>query len=65
MFPTQKRHESEEILDKLDVPYQINMFSGVEHGFAVRGDLSKATNKFAKEQAFCQALAFFNQYVKA
>ena len=65
MFTTAKRHESEEILDSLDVPYQINMFSDVEHGFAVRCDLSQPRQKFAKEQAFSQAVAWFDQYLKA
>jgi dienelactone hydrolase len=64
VFTTAKRHESEEILDSLDFPYQINMFSDVEHGFAVRCDLSKPRQKFAKEQAFSQAVAWFNQYLK-
>jgi dienelactone hydrolase len=64
VFTTAKRHESEEILDSLDVAYQINMFSDVEHGFAVRCDLSKARQKFAKEQAFSQAVAWFDQYLK-
>ncbi|KAJ5105717.1 hypothetical protein NUU61_003064 [Penicillium alfredii] len=64
VFTTAKRHESEEILDKLDIPYQINMFSDVEHGFSVRCDMSKPRQKFAKEQAFSQAVAWFNQYLK-
>ncbi|OOQ82259.1 dienelactone hydrolase family protein [Penicillium brasilianum] len=64
IFTTAKRHESEEILDSLDVPYQINMFSDVEHGFSVRCDLSKPRQKFAKEQAFSQAVAWFDQYLK-
>lgn len=45
--------------------YQINLFSGVEHGFAVRGDISKKHIKFAKEQAFFQAVAWFDEHVKA
>lgn len=64
VFTTAKRHESEEILDGLDVAYQINMFSEVEHGFAVRCDLSNPRQKFAKEQAFNQAVAWFDQYLK-
>ncbi|KAJ6049692.1 uncharacterized protein N7446_006980 [Penicillium canescens] len=63
VFTSAKRHESEEILDKLDIPYQINLFSDVEHGFAVRCDLSKPRQKFAKEQVFAQAVAWFDQYL--
>jgi dienelactone hydrolase len=63
VFTTAKRHESEEILDRLDVPYQINLFSDVEHGFAVRCDLSKPGQRFAKEQAFSQAVAWFDRHL--
>ncbi|KAJ5790001.1 uncharacterized protein N7518_007012 [Penicillium psychrosexuale] len=65
MLTMEKRHESEKILEKLDLPFQINLFSDVEHGFAVRCDLSKSHNRFAKEQAFLQAVAWFNQYLKS
>lgn len=63
IFPASKRHESEDILAKTGQPYQINLFSGVEHGFAVRADISKPSIKFAKEAAFTQAVAWFNQYL--
>lgn len=63
IFTTQLRHESEDTLIKTGQPWQINLFSGVSHGFAVRGDLSNKQVKFAKEQAFCQAVIWFNQYL--
>ncbi len=50
LFSAQQRHEAEEILAEVGQPYQINLFGGVEHGFAVRADLSIKQNKFAKEQ---------------
>lgn len=65
VFTTAKRHESEEILDKKDVPYQINLYADVEHGFSVRCDMSKPRQKFAKEQAFSQAVAWFDEYLKS
>ncbi|KAF2274650.1 alpha/beta-hydrolase [Westerdykella ornata] len=65
IFPAEKRHETEAILLKHKVPYQINLFSDVVHGFAVRCDLSKRREKFAKEQAFFQAVAWFDEYVKS
>jgi dienelactone hydrolase len=64
VFTTEKRRESEEILNQLDVPFQINLISDVEHGFAVRCDMSESRQKFAKEQAFSQAVAWFDQYLK-
>jgi dienelactone hydrolase len=65
IFPAEKRYESEEILKKTGQPYQINLYSGVEHGFAVRGDLNNRVATFAKESAFLQALQFFAEYLKA
>lgn len=64
VFTTEKRHESEEILAKLDIPYQINLFSDVEHGFSVRCDISQPRQKIAKEAAFTQAVQWFDSYLK-
>ncbi|PWY90235.1 alpha/beta-hydrolase [Aspergillus heteromorphus CBS 117.55] len=63
VFTADKRHASEAILGGLGVPFQINLFSDVEHGFAVRCDLSETRQKFAKEQAFSQAVAWFEQHI--
>ncbi|KAJ6438879.1 dienelactone hydrolase [Purpureocillium lavendulum] len=63
IFPTDKRHKSEEILIKTGKPYQINLYSGVEHGFAVRGKLDVQVQKFAKEQAFRQAVTWFDEFL--
>lgn len=57
------RHKSEEILIKTGQPFQINLFSGVEHGFGIRGDPAVKVQKFAKEQAFSQAIIWFNEYL--
>ncbi|KAJ5994254.1 hypothetical protein N7451_009978 [Penicillium sp. IBT 35674x] len=62
-FPPEKRHKSELILQQTGLPYQINLFSGVNHGFAVRGDLSKRVVKYAKETAFLQAVQWFNEHL--
>ncbi|KAM0331266.1 hypothetical protein ACHAQA_002936 [Verticillium albo-atrum] len=63
IFPPEKRHESEVILKGTGQPYQITLFSGVEHGFATRGDMSKKHLRFAKEQAFQQAAAWFDYFL--
>ncbi|BCS01524.1 dienelactone hydrolase family protein [Aspergillus luchuensis] len=63
IFTTQLRHESEETLIKTGKPWQINLYSGVSHGFAVRADLSVPHFKWSKEQAFCQAVNWFKQYL--
>jgi dienelactone hydrolase len=64
VFSADKRHKSEEILQKLGKPYQINLYSGVAHGFSVRCDPSKKIEKFAKEQAFFQAVQWFDAWLK-
>ncbi|KUI62047.1 Protein AIM2 [Cytospora mali] len=63
IFPAEKRHKSEEILQKTGVPYQITLYSGTEHGFSVRCDVSKRHQKFAKEQAFLQSISWFDEYL--
>ncbi|TVY84686.1 Hydrolase tropI [Lachnellula suecica] len=63
IFPTEKRHRSEEILVETKQPYQINLYSGVVHGFSVRCDTSVKHEKFAKEKAFLQAVQWFDEYL--
>ncbi|KAF2218165.1 dienelactone hydrolase [Elsinoe ampelina] len=63
IFPAEKRHESEVILKDVKQPYQINLYSGVEHGFAVRADVEDKPKRFAKELAFEQAVEWFNFYL--
>ncbi|GAW13827.1 hypothetical protein ANO14919_032170 [Xylariales sp. No.14919] len=63
IFPNEKRHRSEEILKEVGQPYQINLYSGVVHGFAVRADITKKDQKFAKEQAFIQAVQWFDNFL--
>ncbi|KAM7189918.1 Dienelactone hydrolase [Naviculisporaceae sp. PSN 640] len=63
IFPAEKRHKSEVILKDGGFPYQINLYSGVVHGFAVRCDTSKKHEKYAKEQAFLQAVTWFDEHL--
>ncbi|KAF4303258.1 Sec1-like protein [Botryosphaeria dothidea] len=64
IFPTTKRRESEDALIEIKATYQIALYSGTEHGFATRSDLSKRHLRFAKEQAFLQAVQWFDEYIK-
>lgn len=69
VFPAEKRRESEDILKELaegpkKIAYQVNLFSGVVHGFAVRADLEDKRAKFGKEQAFIQAVQWFDNFLK-
>jgi dienelactone hydrolase len=64
IFTRTLRHESEEIMEKLGKPFQINLFGGVAHGFAVRSDLSIPVDKYGKEESFWQATAWFDHYLE-
>ncbi|WAO91410.1 MFS domain-containing protein [Fusarium falciforme] len=64
IFPPEKRHETEDILLRNGKTYQLTLFSKVAHGFAVRSDVSKREQKWAKEQAFYQAIVWFNEYLE-
>lgn len=65
IFTQEKRRETEDILRELgNVPYQIFLYSHVEHGFATKGDLADEKAKFAKDQAFSQAVVWLDEYVK-
>jgi dienelactone hydrolase len=63
IFPAEKRHKSEQLLVETKQPYQINLYSGVVHGFSVRCDTSKKHEKFAKEAAFLQAVGWFDEHL--
>ncbi|TEY45494.1 hypothetical protein BOTCAL_0331g00140 [Botryotinia calthae] len=63
IFPAEKRHKSEEILKEIGATYQVSLYSGTVHGFSVRCDLSKKIEKYAKEQAFLQAVTWFDEHL--
>ncbi|ORY64828.1 dienelactone hydrolase family protein [Pseudomassariella vexata] len=62
-FTTHKRHEMEMLLEKTKQPYQMNLFSGVGHGFAVRGKTKDPHGRFAKERALSQAVQWFKYFL--
>jgi len=64
IFPTAKRHETEEVLQKVGNPYQVVLYGATEHGFAIRVDLKDPKKKFAKESAYFQAVRWFDEWVK-
>lgn len=66
IFPADKRRETEDILARLRpaVPYQVTLFSHVEHGFATKGDLAGERARWAKERAFAQAVEWLDEFVK-
>jgi len=59
-----RRRELEDLFVKNKATYQIDLYSGVSHGFAVSIDLSDRKQVFAKESAFNQALRWLDEYLK-
>ena len=43
--------------------YQVTLYSGTQHGFGVRVNVSDAGQRWAKEQAFLQAVRWFDRFL--
>lgn len=63
IFTRENRYEAEKILVDQNVPFQINVYGGVEHGFALRADMSVKKNLYAMEDAFKQATNWFENWL--
>jgi dienelactone hydrolase len=61
-FPTAARRQTEDILVKNKAHYYFQVFSGVSHGFATRGDPADDTQRFAKEECARGFLHWFNRF---
>ena len=59
-FPTELRNRAVDILNAEKKRYQLQLFQGVAHGFAVRCNLDDAYEKFVKEQSFKGIVDFFD-----
>ncbi|KAL2678883.1 hypothetical protein Neosp_009635 [[Neocosmospora] mangrovei] len=56
------RSEIEALLGQTPQPFQVSLYSGTQHGFGVRANISDPEQKFAKEAAFWQAVRWFNAW---
>lgn len=63
MLDAKRRAEVEALLGKTGLPYQVNLYSGTSHGFGVRANVSVPVQKFGKEEAFLQAVRWFDQWL--
>ena len=68
IFTVEKRHEAEKVLsawgDEKKLAYQINLYAGVSHGYAARGDVSDRRTRYAKEATFLQAVQWYDTWLK-
>lgn len=63
-FTRELRHLTEEKLANKGARYQIDLFSGVSHGFAVRGDMSNPAVKYAKQKTLFDQIYWFDTFSK-
>ncbi|KAJ3536780.1 hypothetical protein NM208_g6576 [Fusarium decemcellulare] len=62
LFEPARRFEVEGMLNQTAQPYQIALYSGTFHGFGTRANISNPEQKFAKEEAFFQAVRWFKAW---
>lgn len=58
-----RRSEMEDLLLATNKPYQTTLYSGTHHGFGVRIDVNDPEQKFGKEEAFLQAVRWFDYHL--
>lgn len=63
-FPAENRNATQAKLQEIKAIYQMDIFSGVTHGFAARGDPKDENVKYAKEKAFYDQSYFFDYHVR-
>jgi dienelactone hydrolase len=68
VMSAEQRFQTEQLLEKVgkeyNVPYQLTLYGGVEHGFAVRTNLGDKKKKFAMQSAYFQAIRWFDEFLK-
>jgi len=62
MMPPARRAQIEALLANTTQPYQVSLYSGTQHGFGVRANVSDPEQKFGKESAFFQAVRWFETW---
>jgi dienelactone hydrolase len=63
LFGVEARVAAEAGLKEAGGKYQVVVYSGTAHGFGVRVDLADEEQRWAKEQAFLQAVAWFDRFL--
>jgi dienelactone hydrolase len=63
-FQKENRRRAIDIMDERGHRYQVQIFKGVEHGFALRGDMSDPWQKHCKDQSFEGIVDFFNLHLR-
>ncbi|KAF2735117.1 alpha/beta-hydrolase [Polyplosphaeria fusca] len=59
-FDTESRNKAIEIMNEGKKEYQLQLFSGVEHGFALRGNMEDKYERWVKEQSLKRIVDWFD-----
>lgn len=59
-FPKEFRRRAVDMMDERKQIYHVQLFQGVEHGFALRGDMKDPVQRFAKEASFQGIVDYFD-----
>ncbi|KAI2603430.1 alpha/beta-hydrolase [Hypoxylon fragiforme] len=62
MTPPERRSAIEALLLETGHPYSLALYGGTQHGFGVRANISDPKQKFGKEEAFFQAIRWFDAW---
>ncbi|KAJ3516032.1 hypothetical protein NLJ89_g1379 [Agrocybe chaxingu] len=63
-FLTESRRRAEDILAEIKATYHVQVFSGVVHGFATRGDPEVENSRWAKEESARSIIEWFKRFSK-
>jgi len=63
-FPAESRRRAEDILAEKKAKYLVQVFSGVSHGFATRGDPAVENSRWAKEESARSVIGWFQRFSK-
>lgn len=61
-FEPELRTKTIETLSKKDTRFQVDIFQGATHGYAVKGDISNSLIKYAKEKTLLDQAHWFSQF---
>ena len=62
-FPTELRNRAVDIMIQEKKKFQVQLFQGVSHGFAVRGNMENTWEKYTKEQSFQGMVDWFDLWL--
>lgn len=62
LLPLDRLLQFETLLTNSTVPYSVSVYGGTSHGFAVRANVTDPKQRFGKEEAFFQAVRFFQSW---